>query len=287
MSEFPHDDFAKAYLTELLSVIGTARPNRPFKAETQTADLWFELNPKLRSQRHRLGLLGELLTRDSLIEVFRNPATPTEIRTCQSKFSRLEHELIRKTKRRSKLISEDDLPYIWLMMPTASAEIRQGFHAMATAHPGIYEFGKFQHMGLIVLHQLPKTQDTLWLRILGRSGEQQRAIEEFAQQSSKNNLYASIEELLADYRASLESRKSITPEDEELIMNLSAAYLKKQQEWKQEGIEQGIERGIEQGIEQGRREIAVNFLREGVAAELVAKSTGLSIAQIHELLQHL
>jgi hypothetical protein len=287
MSKFPHDDFAKAYLTELLSVIGTARPNRPFKAETQVADLWFELNPNLRSQRHRLGLLGELLTCDSLIEVFRNPATPTEIRVCQSKFSRLEGELIRAAKSRSKSLSEDDLPYLWLMMPTASTEIRQGFQAIPTRHPGVYEFGKFQHMGLIVVHQLSKTQDTLWLRILGRSGEQRRAIEEFSQQPSQNNLYASIEELLADYRASLESRQQITPEDEELIMNLSAAYLKKQQEWKQEGLEQGLEQGLVQGLEQSRREIAITLLQEGVAIELVAKGTGLPIAQLDAMRQHL
>jgi hypothetical protein len=47
MSQFIHDDFSKTYLIELLSVIGKARPNRPFKSETQFADLWFELDPKL------------------------------------------------------------------------------------------------------------------------------------------------------------------------------------------------------------------------------------------------
>jgi hypothetical protein len=33
MSEFPHDDFAKAYLTELLSLIGTAKPNHHSKVK--------------------------------------------------------------------------------------------------------------------------------------------------------------------------------------------------------------------------------------------------------------
>jgi hypothetical protein len=65
MPKFPHDDFSKTYLTELLSVIGKAIPNRPLKAETHFADLWFELDPKLASQRPKLGLLGELLDRDT------------------------------------------------------------------------------------------------------------------------------------------------------------------------------------------------------------------------------
>jgi hypothetical protein len=52
------------------------------------------------------------LDRDSLIEVFRNPATNTEIRTCQGKFSRLESELNRKAKRQNQTLPEDDLPHI-------------------------------------------------------------------------------------------------------------------------------------------------------------------------------
>jgi hypothetical protein len=59
MSEFPHDDFAKDYLTELLRRIGNARANRALKAETRTADLWFKFNAKRhRQQHHTLGLLA-------------------------------------------------------------------------------------------------------------------------------------------------------------------------------------------------------------------------------------
>jgi hypothetical protein len=268
MSNFPHDDFAKAYLTELLSTIGKATPNRPFKAETRVADLWFELNPKL--PRDQLGLLGQLLTRNALIEVFRNPATPIEIRACQSKLSHLEGDLSRQAKRqRTPTLTEADLPDLWLIMPTASAEIRDGFGCTSTPIAGVYEFPTFQRTGLIVVHQLPKTAETLWLRILGRSGDQQRAIEEFAQQPGSNSLRVSIEELLTDYRANLESRRQLTPEDEELIMNLSAAYLKKQQEWKQEV----------------RQEVVANLLREGSSLEFVAKVTGLTIAEVEGLAQ--
>jgi hypothetical protein len=158
MSKFPHDDFAKAYLTELLSVIGTATPNRPLKSETRIADLWFELNPNATDQRHELGLLGQLLTRNALIEVFRNPATPLEIRACQSKLSNLEGDLFRKAKRRKQALTEVDLPDLWLIMPTASVEIRDGFGCFPTAIAGIYEFPVLQRTGLIVVHQLAKTE---------------------------------------------------------------------------------------------------------------------------------
>jgi flagellar biosynthesis/type III secretory pathway protein FliH len=78
---------------------------------------------------------------------------------------------------------------------------------------------------------------------LGRNGKQQRAIEEFAQVPTENELYASIEELLADYRTSLEARRQLDQEDEELIMQLSAAYLKRRQEWKEEGLAEGRQEG--------------------------------------------
>jgi predicted transposase YdaD len=54
-------------------------------------------------------------------------------------------------------------------------------------------------------------------------------------------------------------------------MNLSTAYLKKQEEWKQEGRQEE------------RLKIAWNLLREGADIELVVKATGWAIADIEKL----
>ena len=79
MSNFPHDDFAKAYLVELLSTIGKATPNYPLKAETLEADLWFQANPGFESARSQLGLLGRLLRKTSINASFgnRRPSKPS------------------------------------------------------------------------------------------------------------------------------------------------------------------------------------------------------------------
>jgi hypothetical protein len=274
MSKFKHDNFAKSYLTELLNTIGKAVPDLRIKSESREGDLWFELNRQ--SKHHQLGLLGELLTRDSLIEVFRNPASAAEIRACQGKLFDLEAEFIRKAKRRKQTVPEENLPYLWLIMPTASEEIRTGFGATPTSTPGVYEFPKFDRTGLIVVHQLPKTEDTLWLRILGREGNQRQAIEEFVQQPVSNELRATIEELLTDYRAKLESvGQKLTQEDEELIMNLSAAYIKKQQEW------------LEAGSDRKGREVAIAALRKGYSSDVIMELTGLSLEEIEKLRESL
>ena len=54
-------------------------------------------------------------------------------------------------------------------------------------------------------------------------------------------------------------------------MNLSTAYLKKREEWKEEGI----------------YEVAMNLLREGIDITIILKVTGLSIEQINQLREQL
>jgi hypothetical protein len=137
-----------------------------------------------------------------------------------------------------------------------------------------------QRTELIVVHQLPKTEETLWLRILGREGNQRQAIEEFTQQPTEGGLRASIEEVLTDYRAKLEdSGEKLTQEDEELIMNLSAAYMKRQQEW--------LEEGEQRGIDLRNQEVAIAALRKGLSIELIMELTGLSFEGIEKLREHL
>ena len=124
------------------------------------------------------GLLRELLTRDALIEVFRNPATDLEIRNSQSKLTADEIDRTNKLKRKKQTISKEKLPWLWLIMPTASLDIREGFDVRETEHPGVYDFQRLQRTGLIVVHQLAKTEHTLLLRVLGRAENQKQAIDE-------------------------------------------------------------------------------------------------------------
>ena len=267
-------------MVELLSTIGTATPNYPLKAETLEADLWFQSNPEFESARSQLGLLDRLLPKDALIEVFQNPATPFEIGGCKNKRFSLEAEFVRKAKREKIILTASDLPSLLILMPTASEDIRDGFGAIETLTPGVYNLPKWDRTTIVVLHQLPKTEETLWLRLLGRAGNQRRAIEEFTQMSIEVPLNANIGELLADYRAMLESRKSpITEDEEELIMNLSTAYLQKREEWKEEGKKEGKKEGVYQ--------VASNLLRQGMAIELVAQATELTLEQIAKLRQEL
>jgi hypothetical protein len=283
MSEFPHDDFAKSYLIELLSLIGYAKANYPLKSETLAADLWFELSPQQQERVSQLGLLGQLMTKNSLIEVFRNPATLVEIRACQRKLSILEGRLIRQAKRNQRNLKEEELPELWLIMPTTSSAVKAKFGISRTDESGIYRFPEGQRVGLIVVHQLALTEETRWLRMLGRNGKQQQAIAEFGQAPKDNDLCASIEEILASYRTSLEQNNSLSQEDEALIMQLSEAYLKRRQEWREEARAEGLAEGLAEGRQESLRSVALGLLREGIAVAVIARTTGLSIETIEQL----
>ena len=279
--QFPHDDFAKTYLTELLRPMGKTIVNRPLKTETRYADLWFKRSAKaddLRSvedHRTHLGLLGELLTRDALIEVFRNPATDLEIRNSQSKLTADEIDRTNKLKRKKQTISKEKLPWLWLIMPTASLDIREGFDVRETEHPGVYDFQRLQRTGLIVVHQLAKTEHTLLLRVLGRAENQKQAIDELIHIPEPPPLYRTIEETLTAYRAILESRGQITPEDEELLMNLSTVYLNLKEDWRQEGRQEGRQFTMQQ--------VAIGLLQRQSDIDLILEITGLTRQQIQQI----
>lgn len=87
----------------------------------------------------------------------------------------------------------------------------------------------------------------------------------------RSTLHNIIEDILANYRAKLEENRSLTPEEEDLIMNLSAAYLKKQEEWKLEGKLEG------------KLEAAIAFLRAGATSEFIAQAMEMPIEAIEKL----
>jgi hypothetical protein len=81
--------------------------------------------------------------------------------------------------------------------------------------------------GIVVIHQLPETLDTLWLRILGKQKVQQRAIAEIDRLDPNSPYRQNALRLLLDLRVVLETRQNRNNQDTELLMSLrtSQPYL--------------------------------------------------------------
>jgi hypothetical protein len=177
-----------------------------------------------------------------LFEPFRNPPTEVEIRGCLSKLYAVHGEILRKAKRSNKTLTVAELPFLWILTPTFSARMIEDFGTHSDESnwlTGVYFLAKSLKSGIIVIHQLPVNEDTLWLRVLGKGGTQKRAVEELVKLPERNPFRENLLEILANWRKNLELRDNLSTEEQEDIMNLSPAYLKQREEWKQEGTLEG------------------------------------------------
>jgi hypothetical protein len=291
-----HDQFAKEYLEELLTPLGTIRKSKKVKSEVQEIDVWFEPFSSPPPTELPLGLLGKMAATSCLFEPFRNPPTEVEIRSCLSKLYAVHGEILRKAKRSNKTLTEAELPVLWILTPTFSARMIEdlGTHSDESNWlTGVYFLAKSLKAGIIVIHQLPVIEDTLWLRVLGKGGTQKRAVEELVELPERNPFRENLLEILANWRKNLELRDNLSTEEQEDIMNLSPAYLQQREEWKQEGTLEGQLSLIASLLEGrfGSLDSELSGLVERIAQLPISERTGLllSLANLsrEELLQRL
>ncbi|MEQ9622513.1 hypothetical protein [Coleofasciculus chthonoplastes] len=122
---------------------------------------------------------------------------------------------------------------------------------------GVYFLAEFLRTALVAINQLPVSQDTLWLRVLGKRRTQQQAIEELLELPQESPLRRNILEILANWRINVGRSERLSNADRELIMNLSPAYLK----WREEAVLEGRQEGRLEGRQEGQRLMVENFLR--------------------------
>jgi hypothetical protein len=273
MTKFPYDEFAKGFLEALLSPFGTVEPSYKIAAEVREVDVYFMPSGD-NLNRTDLGLLGKCTTAPAVIEPFRNSVSVPQIRACMSKLYDLHADMYRAAKRDKQPEPKDDvLPTLWILTPTLSDNILTSLGAMLDLErgEGVYLLPSAQKTGIVVIHRLPKTPETLWFRLLGKEGVQKRAIEEVARLPQGHPYRQNTLELLGNLKVTLEARTDIAPEDRDLIMQLSPLYLEQLQTAKLEGEQQK------------QQEIALKMLRENIPFDVIERVTGVSIEQLQFL----
>jgi hypothetical protein len=283
MTRQVHDQLAKEYLEELLKPLGKVETSKDVKSEVQEIDVWFV--PTTTSENSELGLLGKMAVTSCLFEPYRNAPNEVEIRSCLLKLYSVQGELLRQAKREKLSLSEEELPFLWILTPTCSQKILEGFGAKAKEEweTGVYFLPKYQKAAIVAINQLSMTEDTLWLRVLGKGRIQTDAISKVVELSQKDDKWDRLVEIFASWRKNLELNSNVNDEEvRELIMSLSPAYLKQRQEWKQEGIEEGQQNGQRLMVESL---LAVRFgnLDEELSA-IVTSMMELSLTERNQLL---
>ncbi|MEG5065120.1 flagellar assembly protein H [Microcoleus sp. B3-A4] len=260
MTRFIHDLFAKEYLEELLSPIGTVNIGRDVSSEVREIDVYFTPSTAIPEYSETLGLLGKMANTTAIFEPFRNPANVSEICSCLGKLLDVRGELERKFRRENTRYDDAQLPKLWILMPTASKALVDSFNAIPDTEnwiQGIYFLGESLRTAIVAIHQLPETPATLWLRILGKGGVQQRAISQLSALAADDPLRIIALELLYRLQSNLvtDAPQELEPEERELIMAIAPLFQQQiqaaQQQAREEGLEQGLEEGLERGLEQG------------------------------------
>ena len=244
MTRFIHDQFAKDYLEELLKPYGEVQSASQVAGEIREIDVLFTPFAHQTTNIELLGLLGKLATTPAIFEPFRNPASTEEICDCLLKSLKVRSALRRAAKREQTTKVKIEIPKLWILTPTASRNIISGFSGITKPDslPGIYYLAKSLHAAIVVIHQLPQTQETLWLRLLGRGTVQKQAIDELAA-LPLNQPYVKITlELLYNLQKNLKINQSSQTEDQELIMRLAPLYQKDRELAKQEGLQEGLQK---------------------------------------------
>ncbi|NET61455.1 MAG: hypothetical protein F6K47_36630 [Symploca sp. SIO2E6] len=248
MTRFAHDQFAKEYLEELLAPLGEVKAPRRVAGEVREIDVWFAPNTPTNSPPKALGLLGRLAATPALFEPFRNAATIIDIFNCLLKLLIVWGEFQREANRNKQQLLQESLPRLWILSPTASPSLLKGFGAKIDLDnwgEGIYFLPEYFRTAIVAIHKLPRTKDTLWLRLLGRGRVQEEAIDEIKALPPTNPIRLNALKLLTNLKANLQTTQQLDDEEQNLIMKLSPLYL----QWREEALREGEQKGMHLMVE--------------------------------------
>jgi hypothetical protein len=194
----------------------------------------------------------------------------------------LHSHLIREAKRtKQPEPNNDDLPMLWIFAPTLSQPILAEYMATLTTDfvpTGVYLLSPGCKTGIIVIHQLPKTPETLWFRLLGKGKVQSNAISEVAALPSSHPCRQEALSWLGNLKVILEARAIREPEEEDLMMQLSPLFLEKLQAAELVGEQRGEVKGQQELVfRQLKRRVG------NISIDLETRIKTLPLAQLEEL----
>ncbi|MFN5956158.1 MAG: DUF4351 domain-containing protein [Dolichospermum sp.] len=284
MTRFIHDKFAKDYLEELLKDYGEVKASEKVSGEIKEIDVLFTPAKQQTSKLQILGLLGRLAENPAIIEPYRNPASSDEICDCILKLLEVKASLRREAKANKIKLQESEIPKLWILTPTISETRLSSFRTIQKEGwlSGVHFLADPLRTAIVVIHQLPQTPETLWLRLLGRGSVQSQAIIELQALPLDHPYQKTTLELVYNLRENLRVNQKLETDDRELIMRLEPLYQRNREQAKEEGRQEGRQ----EGKQEGEKNLILRLLHRRIGeidALLIERITGLSIEQLENL----
>ncbi|MBE9249141.1 DUF4351 domain-containing protein [Dolichospermum sp. LEGE 00240] len=288
MTRFIHDKFAKDYLEELLKDYGEVKASEKVSGEIKEIDVLFTPAKQQSSKLQILGLLGRLAENPAIIEPYRNPASTDEICDCILKLLEVKASLRREAKANKIKLQESEIPKLWILTPTISETRLSSFRTIQQEGwlSGVHFLADPLRTAIVVIHQLPQTPETLWLRLLGRGSVQSQAIIELQALPLDHPYQKTTLELVYNLRENLRVNQKLETDDRELIMRLEPLYQRDREQAKEEGRQEGRQEGKQEGKQEGEKNLILRLLHRRIGeidALLIERITGLSIEQLENL----
>ncbi|MEB3151491.1 MAG: DUF4351 domain-containing protein [Sphaerospermopsis sp.] len=268
MTRFIHDKFAKDYLEELLKDYGQVKTSEKVSGEIKEIDVFFTPNQQQNSNLQILGLLGRFAKYPALIEPFRNPPSIDEIGDCLLKLLEVKALLRREAKANKCKLQNSEIPQLWILTPTISKTRLSSFRTIEKEGwlSGVHFLADGLRTAIVAIHQLPKTPETLWLRLLGRGNVQSQAIMELQALPLNHQYQKATLELVYNLRENLRVNQELETDDRELVMRLEPLY--------------------QQAVQSGEQRLVIRLLNRRIGdidESLIERIKGLSIEQLENL----
>ncbi|WP_394823381.1 hypothetical protein [Pendulispora albinea] len=145
-------------------------------AEVQAIDAWIEPDPSRSALRAQAGLLGAMADVPCLFEPYHDTPGVAAIRDCLQKQLAL-HARQRRESRREQTV-QPSFPLLWVVSTGRPEAVLSGYELRALVGwpTGCYTAAPALGLQLIVVRELPRTRETLLVRLMGAGDVLRHAI---------------------------------------------------------------------------------------------------------------
>lgn len=257
-----HDQFAKNILREALSRACAADTEVEVLADTQRIDVYSVPDPAREAERASMGLLGELSVEHSLFEHFRGTPGFRDIRPCLRKQLTWHHELERRARAAAgsspaeaspDVQAAQDVPFPALVAfsPGRPETVLEAY-GCKPVRPGVYHAVPGLMMRVVVLAELPRTRDTLLVRLLGAGRLLREALADLAALPDGAWEKSIATPLLVHFRLGIDEVEA--NEEDDVSAEIRAWFEDYQRKLRDEALQEGLKKGLKEGRKEGRKE---------------------------------